>query len=62
MHDAFTVDFWDTAKMADCVLTILREEPLAAHLSAEAPKILRTLTWENQAHRICSLYKNLIHT
>jgi len=60
--DAFKVDFWDTEMMADCVLTILREEPLAQQLSAHAPRVLSELTWENQARTVCSLYENLIHT
>jgi glycosyltransferase involved in cell wall biosynthesis len=45
--------------MADCILTILREAPLAAQLKAEAPRILSRLTWKNQAGAIHSLYKNL---
>ncbi|MBU2213437.1 glycosyltransferase family 4 protein [Patescibacteria group bacterium] len=56
----FTVDFWDTEKMADCVLTILRDEPLAMQLRSEAPHILRNLTWEKQAGHIYSIYKELI--
>ena len=56
----FAVDFWDTEKMADCVLTILRDEPLAMQLRSEAPHILRNLTWEKQAGHIYSIYKELI--
>ncbi|MDD5041169.1 MAG: glycosyltransferase family 4 protein [Candidatus Peribacteraceae bacterium] len=59
---AFKVDFWDTEKMADCVLTILREAPLASQLTAEAPRVLQRLTWENQADKIVSIYENLLHT
>ncbi len=58
----FAVDFWDTEKMADCVLTILREEPLAMQLRSEAPRTLQLLTWENQAAKIQAVYKDLIHT
>jgi glycogen synthase len=56
---SFTVDFWDTAKMADCIVTILREQPLAHQLSVEAPRILDRLTWKNQAELIQSLYRTL---
>lgn len=56
---SFTVDFWDTAKMADCIITILREKPLAQQLGAEAPRILERLTWKNQAELIQSLYRSL---
>ncbi|MDD4287595.1 MAG: glycosyltransferase family 4 protein [Candidatus Peribacteraceae bacterium] len=59
---AFKVDFWDTEKMADCVLTILRETPLASQLTAEAPRVLQRLTWENQADKVVSIYKNLLHS
>jgi glycosyltransferase involved in cell wall biosynthesis len=57
---SFKVDFWDTEKMADCILTILREKPLALQLSSEAPRILQKLTWKNQAQLVHSLYQNLL--
>ncbi len=50
------VDFWDTEKLADCILTVLREEPLAMQLMSEAPRILSRLSWENQAAKILSVY------
>lgn len=56
----FKVDFWDTEKMADCVLTILREAPLAAQLITEAPRILQKLTWSNQAGHIRSIYESVL--
>jgi glycosyltransferase involved in cell wall biosynthesis len=59
---AFKVDFWDTDKMADCVLTILRDAPLASQLTSEAPRILQKLTWENQAGKVVSIYENLLRS
>ncbi len=59
LSHAFKVDYWDTALMADCLLTILREEPLARQLRAEAPKILQRLTWKNQASAVQSIYQDL---
>lgn len=56
---AFKVDFWDADLMADCILTVLREQPLAMQLTAEAPKLLQKLTWHNQAARVQSIYQNL---
>lgn len=50
------VDFWDTEKLADCILTILREEPLAMQLKIEAPRVLQKLSWENQAGKVLSVY------
>lgn len=61
VDDCFLVDFWDTAKMADCVLTILREEPLAHQLRSYAPRILNNLTWKHQASHVQSIYTDLIH-
>jgi len=58
---AFKVDFWDTAKMADCVLTVLREAPLANQLRSESSHVLQKLTWEHQAMNVRSLYHELIN-
>lgn len=58
----FKVDFWDTEKMADCVLTILREAPLASQLISEAPRVLQKLTWTNQAGHIQSIYENILRS
>lgn len=60
LDHAFKVDYWDGAKMADCILTILREEPLAMQLKTEATAVLRKLTWHNQAHRVSSVYDDVI--
>jgi glycosyltransferase involved in cell wall biosynthesis len=57
IEHAFKVDFWDADKMADCILTILRETPLAMQLSAEAPRVLQKLSWKNQAGHVKSLYE-----
>lgn len=57
---AFKVDFWDTEKMADCVMTILREQPLATQLKTEAPRVLQKLTWKNQSGHVHSIYRNMI--
>jgi len=59
VHNAFVVDYWDTEKMADCILTIIREEPLRRQMRAEAPHILSRLTWKNQAAQILSVYRSL---
>ncbi|MDD4628792.1 MAG: glycosyltransferase family 4 protein [Candidatus Peribacteraceae bacterium] len=59
---AFKVDFWDTEMMADCVLTVLREQPLAMQLMSEAPRVLQKLTWINQADHVHSIYKNIIRS
>lgn len=62
IHHGFKVDFWDTDKMSDCILTILREEPLARQLRSEAPHLLRTLTWKNQARAINAVYRSILQS
>ena len=62
LDHAFTVDFWDTEKMADCVLTILREKPLAQQLQSEASRAVTYLTWQHQASTVRSIYEQLITT
>lgn len=57
---AFKIDFWDTDKMADCILTILREDPLASQLRSEAPRVLQRLTWKNQASKVHSIYSDIL--
>jgi glycosyltransferase involved in cell wall biosynthesis len=62
LDHSFKVDFWDTEKMADCIVTILREEPLAAQLRSEAPRVLERLSWQNQAAAVRSLYHDLLRS
>ncbi len=62
LDHAFKVDFWDTAKMADCILTILREEPLARQLRSEAPRLLQKLSWSHQAKGVHAVYRSLLHS
>ena len=50
------VDFWDVDKLADCIVTILREKPMAQQLRSEAVHTLHHLTWENQAAKVLSIY------
>lgn len=60
LRHCFAVDFWDSDKMADCILTILRDKTLASQLKSEAPRILQQLTWQNQAGQVLSIYHNLL--
>ncbi len=57
---AFTVDFWDTKRMADCALTILREDALADQLRSEATSVLQNLTWQNQSREVQNIYQKLV--
>jgi glycosyltransferase involved in cell wall biosynthesis len=62
LDHAFKVDYWDADLMADCILTVLREHPLADQLKAEAPRILSKLTWKNQARAVQSIYRDLLQS
>ncbi len=59
VSNGFTVDFWDTQKMADCILTVLRERPLRNQMRSETPRILSKLTCHSQARHILSVYQGL---
>lgn len=60
LDHAFKVDFWDTDRMTDCILTILREHALSGQLSSESRHVLNRLTWKNQAGHIDSVYRSLL--
>ncbi len=62
VEHAFKVDYWDADLMADCLLTILREKPLARQLRTEAAKTIQRLSWKNQAGKIHSIYHDLIQS
>jgi len=60
VHNALLVDFWDTDKMADCILTVLREKPLRSEMRSQSKRILGNLTWHRQAGKILSIYDKVI--
>ncbi len=60
VKNSLAVDFWDTNKMADCILTVLREEPLRKEMRSQTHHILTNITWNKQAGKILSVYDDLI--
>ncbi len=62
VHNALLVDFWDTDKMADCIVTVLREPALGKEMRAQTPRILTNLTWHRQAGKILSVYNNILRS
>lgn len=56
---ALKVDFWDTDKIADFVLSILSNTPLKDTLSNEGRRQVQGLTWEKAAHKIRAVYQSL---
>lgn len=60
LPDAFQVDFWDTGKMADYVLTVLEDQQLAQYMTSRCETALTSLTWQNQAAHVRSIYKDIL--
>lgn len=59
LEHCFKVDFWNTSHMADCVLTILREEELAKQLGSHNFDLIQKLSWSNQAKKVKDIYYSL---
>lgn len=62
VSNALLVDFWDTHKMADSILTVLREPAIGREMRAQTPRILTNLTWNRQAGKILSVYDRILHS
>ena len=60
VKNSLLTDFWDTDRMADCIVTLLREKPMTQAMRSETPHILGNLTWKRQANKILSVYKKII--
>lgn len=62
IHNSLLVDFWDTDKMADCILTLLRHKPLVSEMRSQTSRILSGLTWHKQGAKILSIYDRIIRS
>ncbi|MBM3227788.1 glycosyltransferase family 4 protein [Candidatus Peribacteria bacterium] len=60
VSNALLVDFWDTDRMADCILTVLREQVLGQEMRAHSSGILKRLTWKTQAKHLLAIYHSLL--
>lgn len=60
LDHCFTVDFWDTERMADCALTIIRDEAIRTQMIEKSRDTLNNLHWNKQAHKVKQLYHNLV--
>ncbi len=56
---ALKVDFWDTEKIANFVLSVLRNPPLKDTLSKEGLRQVQELTWEKAAQKIKAVYQQI---
>ena len=59
VRNSMIVDFWDIDKMADSILTVLREKPLRSEMRAQTGRVLSNLTWHRQAGKILAVYDKL---
>jgi glycosyltransferase involved in cell wall biosynthesis len=60
LNHSFQIDFWDIDKLSDCMLTVIREKPLAAQLRSQALSCVHKLSWENQAAKVLSVYNKIL--
>lgn len=60
LSHTFKVDFWDTEMMADCVLTILRDEALAHQMRLHSFADLKNMSWEQRASTVKSVYEQTL--
>ena len=57
---AWTVDYWDTSRMAECMLALLRNPAQAETLKRAGQARSRTLTWDKPAAQCQRLYYTAI--
>jgi glycogen(starch) synthase len=61
LHNALTVDFWDTEEMANKMLSVLGYDSLHECLSCEAMREIPKINWDAAASKCFELYKSLYH-
>jgi glycosyltransferase involved in cell wall biosynthesis len=60
LKNVLTVDFWDTRKMADYIINLLKHPPLNQEMAANGSKEARKLTWEKAAENLEKVYEKVI--
>ncbi len=60
LNSVFKIDFWDSEKMADTILGLLRYPGIKETMSSEAYKELYKITWEDSAKKFIDIYTNLL--
>jgi glycosyltransferase involved in cell wall biosynthesis len=54
------VDFWDVDGMANMILSALRYPVMREQIVSEGKRELKKMSWREAAHKVCSLYRNLL--
>lgn len=60
LKNSLLVDFWDVNDIANKIISVLAYRPLKECLIEESAKELQNISWEKQANKIISIYKELI--
>lgn len=60
LDHCFTVDFWDTHRMADCVLTVIKDEAIATQMKTNSKGTVDRLHWNNQASKVKDVYHSVL--
>jgi len=60
LKDAVMVDFWDVDKLADRIVQLLTNEPLARQVVERCKAQIQYIEWETAGYRIKQVYESLI--
>ena len=60
LEHALKADFWDTRDMADKICAVLRYPCLAAELVKNCREEMKSIRWENVAHQLLTIYRDVI--
>jgi glycosyltransferase involved in cell wall biosynthesis len=58
VRSCFAVDFWDIEKMAQAIVTLLKNEPYARSMVEHARREVAGLTWDVAAEKLINVYDN----
>ena len=60
LQNALVCDFWDTNKMADQIVSTLKDKEALQNLKARSMSELQNISWDNSASNLISIYNELI--
>lgn len=61
MTSSLAIDFWDTDKMTEAIIRLIREPEFAQKVRTGQLKNLEGLTWDASANKVRDLYRGLIN-
>lgn len=60
LNSVLKYDFWDTDRLADCLVGVAASPALRANLKHDVKKEYANLSWAEVAHRCTAMYKRLL--